>query len=134
MTTINPIYVQPQPQQTKSKHKVARHAVNAGITAAGVGATAYAVHKDYIGKLIDSNNVVAKNVVKVFSKIGEKCMKPFDEILKNSLEKNLFAPKKDLPKALKKSKTGAAMLLTLGAIGLGFLARGIYNAGKISAE
>ena len=70
MTTINPIYVQPQPQ-AQSKHKVARHIVNAGITAAGVGATAYAVRKDCIGKLLDSNNTVAKNVVKVFSKIGK---------------------------------------------------------------
>ena len=66
MTTINPIYVQPQPQ-AQSKHKVARHIVNAGITAAGVGATGYAVRKDCIGKLLDSNNTVAKNVVKVFS-------------------------------------------------------------------
>ena len=132
MTTINPIYVQPQPQ-TQSKHKVARHVVNAGVTAAGVGATGYALRKDCIGKLLDSNNAVAKNVVKVFSKIGEKCMKPFDEILKLPLEKRGFDAK-EISEALKTSRTGLAMAATLGAIGLGFLARGIYNAGKINAE
>ena len=132
MTTINPVYVQPQPQ-TQSKHKVARHIVNAGITTAGVGATGYAVRKDCIGKLLDSNNTVAKNVVKVFSKIGEKCMKPFDEILKFPLGKRGFDAK-EISEALKTSRTGLAMAATLGAIGLGFLARGIYNAGKISAE
>lgn len=132
MTTINPIYVQPQPQP-QSKHKVAKHVLNAGVTAAGVGATAYAVRKDCVSNLLDSNNVVAQNVVKVFSKIGEKCMKPLDEILKMPLEKRGFDAK-EISEALKTSRTGAAMFLTLGAIGLGFLARGIYNAGKINAE
>ncbi len=131
MTTIAPVYVQSQPQ-TQSKHKIARHLLNVGVTAAGVGATAYAVRKDCIGNLLDSNNVVAKNVVKVFSKIGEKCMKPFEEILKMPLEKRGLDAK-EISAALKTSKTGAAMFVTLSAIGLGFLARGIYNAGKINA-
>lgn len=146
MTTINPIYVQPQPQ-TQSKHKVARHVVNAGITAAGGLAIAGSLNKGIRqakGVFCDATLTNGTKslgpktgvIFNFFEKAGQKLFKN-GSTLGNIIEYYVTGKCQTggfMAATLKHHKTMATMGLAAGVAVLALLARGIYNAGKINAE
>ena len=160
MTTITPIYVQAQPQQTQSKHKVQAQVGNAVTGALELGAVYGGVRggatlgrkivpldnafttfaKKVAGKVETFADKVAKRALK---KAG---MKASAEALASGYSKGL--PKYGLPRyaqvlqnianefkgdarnSVGKYMLAPVMILTLA----GIVGKTIFNAGKISSE
>ncbi len=154
MTTITPIYVQAQPQQPQSKHKVARHVVNTGITAAGGLAIAGCLDKgirqskgvwgDAIALTNGTKSIKTKTgvIFNFFEKAGQKLFKEGSSLGRameryvtgNRSTGGVMSHAEQIKATLKHHKTIGAMNLAAVVAALALLARGIYNAGKINAE
>jgi hypothetical protein len=156
MTSINGVekVVYVQPKESKGKTAL-KHVGNAAVTAAGVVGTAKLaaegiwsskelLHNDLLdcGAYLNprdagARNVISKFVTKIhrrFQALGQKIFKsPHNEDLISkmyNLSKNSVA----YPTALKSAKGKLAMVFAAIAMGLAFLADGIYKAGKINGE
>lgn len=155
MTTITPIYVQAQPQQTQSKHKVQAQVGNAVTGALELGAVyggirAANVIGDKSPKLDKAFTTFAK---KVAGKVETFADKVADRALKNAGKKAAASTKHGLTKyglpryaqvlqkianefkcdarnAVGKYMFAPAVILTLA----GIVGKTIFNAGKISSE
>lgn len=126
MTSISLVPV--QHPQVQSKHKLERHIVNAGVTAAGVGAL-------YAGLSINPKrgskfaHVMDKVLNSVTDKIADK-ITIFDKPLKRFMDGVRNAD----PTDFRAFKGGLLMVASVVALTSAFIARGIYNAGKINAD
>ena len=155
MTTINPIYVQPQPQQTKSKHKVQAQVGNIVTGGLGLGAV-YGGTKSIVPlgrKFPILDNAFTTFAKKVAGKVETFADKVADRALKNAGKKAAASTKHGLTKyglpryaqvlqkianefkcdarnAVGKYMFAPAVILTLA----GIVGKTIFNAGKISSE
>ena len=158
MTTINPIYVQPQPQQTKSKHKVQAQVGNIVTGGLGLGAV-YGGTKSIVplGRKFPTldnafttfaekvGGMVGKLSYKVAEGLGTLKYRPgVKPVVKSGKTLFKFLPSKcvqllhdmarefkcDARNAVGKYMFAPAVILTVA----GIVGKTIFNAGKISAE
>ena len=149
MTTITPVYVQPQPQQTKSKHKVQAQVGNIVTGGLGLGAVyggvksvkplgrkfpildnAFTTFAEKVGGMVGTlaDKVVKREVKKMFpEKIPYKYILPKYARVLDNIAKEF---KCDARNAVGKYMFAPAVILTVA----GIVGKTIFNAGKISAE
>lgn len=126
--------------QSASKNKTLKHSLNVGVTVAGIGATAYMYKKAtdiwrVAQDATSGNNTIAIKIKNAFETLGEKVFKgKLGKLIERYTEANCSHCTDFIPKEIKFNKGAAALVATLSIVALGFLARGIYNAGKINAE
>lgn len=145
MTTITPVYVQTQPQQTRSKHKVQAQVGNIVTGGLGLGAISGGVNRVHrlgykFPKLDSAFTTFAKKVGGIVGTTAakvEKISAKFNPALRYGLLKsaevlNNIAKefKCDARKAVGKYMFAPAVILTVA----GIVGKTIFNAGKISAE
>ena len=145
MTTITPVYVQTQPQQTRSKHKVQAQVGNIVTGGLGLGAVyggaksvrtlsykfdnAFTTFAEKVGGIVGTiaDKVEERAVNKMRPWKGQKYILPeYAEVL-NNIAKEF---KCDARKAVGKYMFAPAVILTVA----GIVGKTIFNAGKISAE
>ena len=149
MTTINPIYVQPQPQQTKSKHKVQAQVGNIVTGGLGLGAVyggtksivplgrkfpildnAFTTFAEKVGGMVGklADKVEKRAVKKMFPEKGpyKSILPKYARVLDNIAKEF----KCDARNAVGKYMFAPAVILTVA----GIVGKTIFNAGKISAE
>ena len=149
MTTINPVYVQTQPQQTRSKHKVQAQVGNIVTGGLGLGAVyggvksvkplgrkfptldnAFTTFAEKVGGMVGklADKVVKREVKKMFpEKIPYKYILPKYARVLDNIAKEF---KCDARNAVGKYMFAPAVILTVA----GIVGKTIFNAGKISAE
>lgn len=148
MTSITPVYVA-TPQKT-NQYKTERQVANATITAAGVGATAYAGNKliNKISRLEAAAVKTAqptKGVIetafrkkgflgRALDKVSDFACKMFEKLGNTKFVKDAVALIKKAGHTLSKSKTVAAVAITGALTVLGLVGKAIYNAGKINGQ
>ena len=149
MTTITPVYVQTQPQQTRSKHKVQAQVGNIVTGGLGLGAVyggtksivplghkfptlnkAFTTFAEKVGGMVGTlaDKVVKREVKKMFpEKIPYKYILPKYARVLDNIAKEF---KCDARNAVGKYMFAPAVILTVA----GIVGKTIFNAGKISAE
>ena len=144
-------------QQPKKTNKALKHALNAGMTVAGLAGVKgafdlsndlwmYAQMDDLVGKGLNPHVfkpscktppkiLLAKKIKNFFENLGEKLFKnPKIHQMFEKYERRLGTSGDDLARAVKFNKGCAAKVLTLATVALSILAAGIYKAGKINGE
>ncbi len=145
MTTITPIYVQPQPK-TQSKHKVQAQVGNVATGALGVGAVyggvkgVAAISKGKAFKIFAENvsDKVGTLAEKVAKRAANKATAGVEPIITKSLFPKHVQILNNIAKEFKcdaRNAVGKYMIIPAAILTVaGIVGKTIFNAGKISAE